>query len=217
MNTYRKEFNETKIATYEDVRKIIDDVEKSATSFDIRQKRYHFNFSCGGSHCTVESIDAFIEESYGREDFCLISMQMMYFLTDNQYYCVNYLCGISVSATSNTLLEKVVNQLGFNTLPSTRQHTITPQTLTNSQPSVESNTIPVHTTLVQGNGNYIITGNGTITHNEEKREPTKASKKNNFFSNHPILVGVLSAVLAGVILMFGFWKDLVCLIEQLFR
>lgn len=40
--------------------------------------------------------------------------------------------------------------------------------------------------------------------------------KDDFISKHPVLIGVLISVLAGIVLMFSFWTDVVRFIEGLF-
>lgn len=45
----------------------------------------------------------------------------------------------------------------------------------------------------------------------------KEKSKNNFISKHPLLIGVIISVLAGLILMFGFWTDVIKFIEELFK
>lgn len=42
------------------------------------------------------------------------------------------------------------------------------------------------------------------------------SSQKTFWEKHPILVGVIGAVIAGVILMFSFWDKLVVLVEGVF-
>lgn len=43
-----------------------------------------------------------------------------------------------------------------------------------------------------------------------------ASPKKTFWGKHPILTGVIVAVIAGVILMFSFWEKIVVFIEEVF-
>lgn len=40
-------------------------------------------------------------------------------------------------------------------------------------------------------------------------------EKRSFWNNHPLLVGIVGAVVAGVILMFSFWESIVAFIEGL--
>lgn len=42
------------------------------------------------------------------------------------------------------------------------------------------------------------------------------SPKKTFWEKHPILTGVIGAVIAGVILMFSFWEKIVTFIEEIF-
>lgn len=43
-----------------------------------------------------------------------------------------------------------------------------------------------------------------------------ASPKKTFWEKHPILAGVIGAVIAGVILMFSFWGKIVTFVEEIF-
>ena len=43
-----------------------------------------------------------------------------------------------------------------------------------------------------------------------------ASSKKTFWEKHPILTGVIGAVIAGAILMFSFWEKIVAFIEGVF-
>lgn len=42
------------------------------------------------------------------------------------------------------------------------------------------------------------------------------TQKKNFFIDHPIIATIIGSVIAGAILMFGFWEELVHWIEGLF-
>ena len=42
------------------------------------------------------------------------------------------------------------------------------------------------------------------------------AEKKSFWNNHPLLVGIVGAVVAGLILMFSFWGNIVTFIEGLF-
>lgn len=62
-----------------------------------------------------------------------------------------------------------------------------------------------------GNGNKI--NSSIIGSNIEVSNPPE---KKSFWNNHPLLVGIVGGVIAGVLLMFGFWEEIVELIEGLF-
>ena len=206
MKEYRKEFREIKLLTYEDVKKTIDNMENIAGEFDVKNQKYNFYFKCGGASCQVDSVHDFINEAYGRDGFQLISMQMLYFLPDNQHMAINYLCGIHVSASDNIILEKVINKLNFDF-----EHQSQANPVSQSTQTVINN----NTTVVNGDGNYVANGGGSINHAEHKKETTE-DKKENFFQKHPVITGILGATVAGVLLMFNFWEDLVEWIEHLF-
>lgn len=166
MAKYRKVFDKVKLTSYDDVRIMVDNVEKVSTFFDIIKKSFHLSFSCGDSQCVTESITDFIENAYGRDGFRLISMQMMYFLPDNQFFSINYLCGLSISATSNMLLEKIMNLINLDIIQSTEKNDSFLKTSASTSAPSLGNVLPNNTTVVQGNGNYIVTGNGSINHTE---------------------------------------------------
>ena len=212
MGNYTKSYDKIRLTTYEEVRKLIDKVEGISNLFDVTKKSYNFNVSYGDTSCSVKSITDFIEQAYGRNNFGLISMQMMYFLPEGQFFSINYLCGLRVTATSNMLLEKVVDKLNFDLI---KQSIVDTQIYKNTSFSALSSSSSANTMVVQGDGNCIVTGSGTATYNCEKNDKVGESKKKNFLS-HPLIAGIIAAVVAGIILMFSFWESLVSWIEQLF-
>lgn len=70
-------------------------------------------------------------------------------------------------------------------------------------------------TVVHGNGNYIANEHSSINHDGHKKEDSE-DKKGKFFQKHPVITGILGATVAGVLLMFKFWENLVKCIERLF-
>lgn len=70
--------------------------------------------------------------------------------------------------------------------------------------------IVVDQSIQIGNGNSF--RDTTIASHVHKSD---ASPK-TFWEKHPILVGVVGAVIAGVILMFSFWDKLIMFIEEVF-
>ena len=56
--------------------------------------------------------------------------------------------------------------------------------------------------------NSVVTENGTV-HKD-------TSQKKTFVERHPILVGLIISLIAGFVLMFSFWKDIISWIENLF-
>lgn len=59
-----------------------------------------------------------------------------------------------------------------------------------------------------GNNNKI--KNSTISENLT----IENDNKENWFQKHPVVTGILSAVVAGFVLMFSFWSDLVEFIQK---
>lgn len=55
--------------------------------------------------------------------------------------------------------------------------------------------------------NSIVTENGTVD---------KGIQKKVFAERHPILIGLVISLIAGFILMFSFWKDIISWLENLF-
>lgn len=62
-----------------------------------------------------------------------------------------------------------------------------------------------------GDGNRI--NKSTIGSDVDASSP---AERKNFWNNHPLLVGIIGAVVAGFILMFSFWGNIVEFIEGLF-
>ena len=63
-----------------------------------------------------------------------------------------------------------------------------------------------------GNGNKI--NNSTIAEKIDGNEGLQ--KRKNFFDRHPVICSLLISLLAGFILLFHFWQDIVTWIEGLF-
>lgn len=58
--------------------------------------------------------------------------------------------------------------------------------------------------------------NSTIAETNININSTNQKQKKNFFIDHPIITTIIGSVIAGAILMFGFWEELVHWIEGLF-
>lgn len=63
-----------------------------------------------------------------------------------------------------------------------------------------------------GNNNKI--KNSNIAENLEVKDDTY--KKKSFYEKHPVIVGFLISLLAGIVLLFSFWGKIVSLIEGVF-
>lgn len=61
-----------------------------------------------------------------------------------------------------------------------------------------------------GDGNII--KNSTIGNSIQNQKEDQPS----FFKNHPLFTGIVTAVIAGAVLMFSFWQDIIKWIEELF-
>jgi len=64
-----------------------------------------------------------------------------------------------------------------------------------------------------GNNNKISKSN--IGHHSNKNDGK--IKKEGFATSHPILTGVITSIVVGFFFLFSFWKDLVAIIEGLFK
>ena len=62
-----------------------------------------------------------------------------------------------------------------------------------------------------GDGNVIEKSSFNSNNNQQQTNEHK-----NFFEKHPVITGIIVSVIAGVILMFSFWKTIVVWIEGLF-
>lgn len=63
-----------------------------------------------------------------------------------------------------------------------------------------------------GNGNKI--KNSVISEGVINVESN--NKKDNFFQKHPVIAAIIATVVGGVILLFGFWGNIVDWIEGIF-
>lgn len=59
-----------------------------------------------------------------------------------------------------------------------------------------------------GSNNKI--SNSQITHNMSNKSDNK-----NFAEKHPVLIGIITGIIAGFILLFSFWKDVIAWIERI--
>lgn len=62
-----------------------------------------------------------------------------------------------------------------------------------------------------GNGNEI--KNTTIA---EKIEMSGSENKSTFYNRHPVICSILISLVVGFLLLFGFWKDIITFIEEMF-
>lgn len=180
MNSYKKDFPNTRIESYEIARKIIDRVEQMSNSFKIESSSYHFHFKIGDVTCTTKSIDEFIQEAYGAESFKLVSLQMLYYLPNNQHFSVNYLLDVSISASNKCLLESIVNKIEleewYNSAP-------------NKSVPMENET--------KGTINNAPNINNIIT---MEYDDVESNKKNDKSLLLDLILGIVVTVLSGIIL-----------------
>lgn len=65
-----------------------------------------------------------------------------------------------------------------------------------------------------GNNNKII--NSNISETIEDGDNSKKPHKKRFFDRHPVICGFFISLIAGLFLMFSFWKEIIAFIEGLF-
>lgn len=66
-----------------------------------------------------------------------------------------------------------------------------------------------------GNGNKI--SNSIIAgKNENNSDSARSDVKKSFYEKHPIICGFLISFVAGIILLFSFWSNIIKLIEGVF-
>ena len=65
-----------------------------------------------------------------------------------------------------------------------------------------------------GNNNRIV--NSNISESIETGVRAKNSEKKRFIDRHPVICGFLISLIAGFVLMFSFWNEVIAFIERLF-
>lgn len=187
MSSYRKKINDIKLDSYEAVKAFYLRVTALANEMKKAGTSYHFQFRCGEISCVTESIEDFTKEAYGAKDFCLVSMQLMYFLPGKENLSVNYLGDLSITATNKVLLEDFVKRLD-----------VEPCCGDAAPKSLVHNSVG-NTIIVNGNGNVIANAGGVISGNEIENErgvsqpKAKQSGVKSFFS------GVLQNIVSNVV------------------
>lgn len=66
-----------------------------------------------------------------------------------------------------------------------------------------------------GDGNAI--GDNAKVKIAKPAEEKKVETKNSWFNKHPFFTGMVLSFIVGFILLFSFWKDVIDLIEGLFK
>lgn len=143
--------------TYQDVKQLYECFNNAFEQIAHRKMGLDFNFSCSSFDYTATSIERFTELAYGENNFKLNALQFMGFLNNGEIVAINYLCGLSVSASSKVLLEDFINKLELGKYFDNMGE--------NNTTNVGNNTIN-HQQNNTSNGNITVTGNGnTIINN----------------------------------------------------
>ena len=76
--------------------------------------------------------------------------------------------------------------------------------------------------VIHINNNSITIGNNNkITNssigNKEEKKPESAETKKKFYEKHPWISGIIISIIAGAILLFSFWKEIIMRLEGLFN
>lgn len=72
----------------------------------------------------------------------------------------------------------------------------------------------VYNNIHIGNGNKISKSNISINSNKEHTNPS--FKKQSFYDKHPAICSLLISLVAGIVLLFSFWKKIIEFIEGAF-
>ena len=144
--------------TYQDIKQLYECFNNALGQIAHRKICLDFNFSCGSFDYTATSMERFTELAYGENNFNLKALQFMGFLNDDEMVAINYLCGLSVSASSKVLLEDFISKLAlgkyFDNMGENNTANVGNSTINHQQ-----NNIPNGNITVTGNGNTIINNN----------------------------------------------------------
>ena len=198
--------------TYEDVKKLYERFETTVSQMAQERISAHFNFRCGRMNYVVKSIEEFTETAFGETDFSLTALQFSANLPDQASVRINYLCGLTCSASSKVLLEKFKEGLSLEMCFEVRQSQ--GQENTPGRPeahaAVSANDIQgvVNSPItINGSGNVINVAGGSISGNEVENEQkhVKTTEESNgvkaFFSG--VLQNVTSNAVWYLLVLIG--------------
>ncbi|MCI7809086.1 hypothetical protein MR626_07345 [bacterium] len=184
--------------TYSDVKKLYECFEYVVTQMAYESISLHFNFKCGVMQYVVESIEEFTETAFGETDFELTALQFLAYLPDKNSVRINYLCALSVSASSKVLLEAFNERLNLEMSfegqqkekNNTNSNAVAPITTPTNNARGAMNS-PI---TITGSGNVINVAAGSISGNqiEIEQKQTKMKDKPNGFKN--FVSGVIQGV-----------------------
>ena len=75
---------------------------------------------------------------------------------------------------------------------------------------------------INNNNNSITIGNNNKITNSSigskaEKKPESADTKKKFYEKHPWISGIIISLIAGAILLFSFWKEIIMCLEGLFN
>ena len=208
--------------TCEDVKQLYMKFNNVATQMGCEKMLNNFNFRCGSMSYTAESIEEFMEKAFGEKEFRLNALQFMGMYNDDKHVRINYLSGLSISATTKVLLACLEEKLNVDTKEDDMPMKEKPTT-----EAAENQIAGTQTTMngavnspitVTGSGNTINIAAGSISNNQTvDMSNNQHEEKKNFLQRHQLLSTVLAGVLAGIILFFDCWEEIVDFIEVIIR
>lgn len=190
--------------TYSDVKKLYECFEYAVTQMAYESISLHFNFKCGSMRYVVKSIEEFTETAFGETDFKLTALQFQANLPDKNSVRINYLCDLTVSASSKVLLETFKERLNLEMKVETEltqahehntggveTHAVTPgngtQVATNS---------PI---TINGSGNIVNVAGGIISGNQIESEQKTVSPENKPSGIKEFMFGVMQEITANAV------------------
>lgn len=198
MAEYSKELSYIKFERYDDTVKLVKDIVRIMEGFNPDSINYHFNFEHDNIKCVTESLEEFVEITYGAKHFKLIALQIIARISQKEKIRVNYLLNFSVSATSKILLSDFERQLENEVCEDECVARNEKQGTKITQGSEAGNT----TIIIKGDNNTVATANSSVSQSELKEEIKKGSSIKTYLYN--VFEGVsINIVWVGITVAFA--------------
>ena len=198
MAEYSKELQYIKTEGYKDTVKLVKDIVRIMEGFNPCSINYHFHFEHDNIKCATESLEEFLEITYGAKHFKLISLQIIARISQSDKIRVNYLLNFSASATSKILLSDFSGRLENEICMDESITRNEKQGTRIKQGNETGNT----TIIIKGDNNTVATANSNVSQSELKEDVKKGGGIKAYLYN--VFEGVsVNLAWAGIVAAFA--------------